>query len=285
MIADTKRLAGLQPQIYQEFTDNWKHSIMLVVLSPAKSLDLDTPIGKGEFTQPEFLSDARKLVKDLKKLNPEELSELMHMSAKLGALNYERFANWRTPFDIGNARPAIFTFIGDVYQGLQAGTFSKADLNYAQKHLRILSGLYGILKPLDLMQAYRLEMGTRLTNARGNDLYSFWGDRLTRSLKRDLAAEKDGTLVNLASNEYFDAIDPALLGGNVVTPAFKDFSNGKYRFLSFYAKQARGMMAAYIIRNRVESVKKLTEFNTGGYRFSAGDSTDTKLVFLRKKPA
>lgn len=256
---------------------------MLVVLSPAKSLDLESPYAKREFTQPEFLSDARKLVKDLKQLNPEELSELMHMSAKLGALNYERYANWNTPFDTDNARPAIFTFMGDVYQGLQVGSFSKADLTYAQKHLRILSGLYGVLKPLDLMQAYRLEMGTRLRNSRGEDLYGFWGRRLTDSLNRDLASEKNRVLVNLASNEYFNAIDAKAIEGTIITPAFKDFSNGKYRFLSYFAKQARGMMAAYLIRNRVESTEKLCLFDSDGYRYSEEHSTPTAPVFLRKK--
>ncbi|MEZ5489970.1 MAG: peroxide stress protein YaaA [Gammaproteobacteria bacterium] len=258
---------------------------MLVVLSPAKSLDLESPVATRKFSQPEFLSEARKLVKDLKKLNPEELSELMHMSSKLGTLNYARFANWQTPFDKDNARPAIFTFIGDVYQGLEAKSFTSADLNYAQKHLRILSGLYGVLRPLDLMQPYRLEMGTRLATSKGQDLYGFWGRKLTSNLNEDLATEKGKILLNLASNEYFNAIDVKALDGTVITPVFKDFSNGKYRFLSFYAKQARGMMAAFVIRNRITTVEKLKEFDSAGYRFSADDSTETKLVFLRKRAA
>ncbi|MCB1672656.1 MAG: peroxide stress protein YaaA [Gammaproteobacteria bacterium] len=258
---------------------------MLVVLSPAKSLDLESPVSRRKFTQPEFLSEAGTLVKDLRKLSPEDLSGLMHMSSKLGALNYERYANWHVPFDRENARPAIFTFIGDVYQGLEAASFSTADLNFAQKHLRILSGLYGVLKPLDLMQAYRLEMGTRLATGKGRDLYSFWGDKLTRSLNQDLAAERGRILVNLASNEYFSAVDTASLDGKVVTPAFKDYSNGKYRFLSFFAKQARGMMAAYIIKNRVTSVAKLKDFNTAGYQYSAEESSETKPVFLRRNPS
>ena len=257
---------------------------MLVVLSPAKSLDLESPVKPRQFSQPEFMADSKKLVKDLKNLNPEELSELMNISSKLGALNYERYANWHAPFDTDNARPALFTFIGDVYKGLQAREFATRDLNYAQKHLRILSGLYGILKPLDLIQPYRLEMGTRFANARGKDLYDFWGGKLTASLNCDLAGEKQKILVNLASNEYFNAIDTNKLEASIVTPTFKDFSNGEYRFLSFYAKQARGMMAAYIIRNRLGSVEKLKDFNTDGYRYSAKDSSDTKLVFLRKKP-
>lgn len=256
---------------------------MLIVLSPAKSLDLETPVKTRKFSEPVFLSDARKLVKDLKKFNPEQLSELMNMSSKLGDLNYERYANWRTPFNRDNARPAIFTFMGDVYQGLEAETFSTADLNYAQKHLRILSGLYGVLKPLDLMQPYRLEMGTGLSTGKGDNLYDFWGKKLTRSLNEDLANDRKKILVNLASNEYFNAIQPGELDARIVTPAFKDFSSGKYRFLSYYAKQARGMMAAFIIKNRITTIEKLKEFDTAGYRYSEQESTEDKLVFLRKK--
>ena len=256
---------------------------MLIVLSPAKSLDLESPVKSRKFSQPEFLADAKKLVKDLKKLNPEELSELMHMSTKLGALNYERYANWHPPFNQENSRPAIFTFMGDVYQGLEASTFSTADINCAQKHLRILPGLYGILKPLDLMQPYRLEMGTRFSTSKGNDLYDYWGDKLTRSLNSELADDKKKVLVNLASNEYFNAIQPKNLDATIITPAFKDFSNGKYRFLSFYAKQARGMMAAFIIKNRINSIDKLKQFDVAGYRYSEQDSSDSKPVFLRKK--
>ncbi len=255
---------------------------MLVVLSPAKSLDLVTPVARRKFTQPEFLSDARSLAKELKKLSPEQLSELMHMSSKLGTLTYERYASWHTPFDEKSSRPAIFTFIGDVYQGLEAKSFSARDINYASKHLRILSGLYGVLKPLDLIQPYRLEMGTPLATSKGNDLYSFWGQKLTQALNRDLAFEKGRVLVNLASNEYFNAIDLKVLDGKVISPVFKDYSNGKYRFLSFYAKQARGMMAAYLIRNRVSSLVKLRKFDGAGYRYSADQSTETKPVFLRK---
>ena len=257
---------------------------MLVVISPAKSLDLESPVKTRKFSQPEFMADSAKLVKDLKKLNPEQLSSLMHMSSKLGALNYKRFANWHTPFDNNNARPAIFTFVGDVYLGFKANELSTTDLNYAQKHLRILSGLYGVLKPLDLMQAYRLEMGTRFANARGKDLYSFWGQKITHSLNEDLSNESKRLLINLASNEYFNAIAVDKLDGKIITPVFKDFSSGKYRFLSFFAKQARGMMAAYIIRNRVNSVEKLKQFNSDGYKFCSEESNDTKLVFLRKKP-
>jgi cytoplasmic iron level regulating protein YaaA (DUF328/UPF0246 family) len=258
---------------------------MLVVISPAKSLDLDSKVQKRNFTQPEFLADSSLLVKDLKKLNPEQLSDLMHISSNLGQLNYERFANWQTPFDRKNARPAILTFNGDVYLGLKAGEFTGHDLNYAQKHLRILSGLYGLLKPLDLMQAYRLEMGTRFANERGKDLYRFWGDKLTLALNKEMEGDRKKVLINLASNEYFSSIQPPSLDAEIVTPVFKDFSNGEYRVLSFFAKQARGMMAAYIIKNRINTVRKLKSFDAEGYRYCPVNSTATKLVFLREKQA
>jgi len=207
------------------------------------------------------------------------------MSSSLGELNRARYASWQLPFNRDNARPAIFTFTGDVYQGLKAGEFSSADLNYAQQHLRILSGLYGILRPLDLMQPYRLEMGTSLANSRGKDLYRFWGDRLTLALQQDLEGKKNPLLINLASNEYFSAIQPDLLGATVVAPAFKDYSNGKYRFLSYFAKQARGMMAAWLIRNRVRTAGRIRDFDVAGYRYSEAESTPATPVFLRRKPA
>ena len=256
---------------------------MLVVISPAKSLDLESRIQTRKFTQPEFLADSKQLVNDLKQLDPEQLSELMHISPALGELNYQRYANWQAPFDRKNARQAILTFNGDVYLGLKAREFTGHDLNYAQKRLRILSGLYGLLKPLDLMQAYRLEMGTKFVNNKGRDLYRFWGDKLTNALNTALAEDKKKVLINLASNEYFNAIRPDILNAEIITPIFKDFSNGEYRFLSFFAKQARGMMAAYVIKNRISTVKKLRQFDAEGYRYSAEESTSQKLVFLRNK--
>lgn len=258
---------------------------MLIILSPAKSLDLETPVEGGQFSQPAFLGDARKLVQRLKAMNPEQLSELMDMSSRLATLNHQRFADWHTPFGAHNARPAIFTFVGDVYQGFNARQLSPADLAYAQDHLRILSGLYGILRPLDLMQAYRLEMGTSLGNERGQDLYAFWRDKLTRSINRDLAKEQGKILVNLASNEYFNALQADRIDGTLITPAFKDFSNGKYRFLSFYAKQARGSMAAWIVRQRIEDPGMLRKFAVDGYRYSAEESTPAQPVFLRRRAA
>jgi cytoplasmic iron level regulating protein YaaA (DUF328/UPF0246 family) len=257
---------------------------MIIVISPAKSLDYETAAKTSEFSEPAYLGDSRKLMKQLKELNPEQLSELMNISAKLGQLNFERNLSWKTPFTPNNAKQALFAFQGDVYQGLKAHEYSKADINFAQKHLRILSGLYGILKPLDLMQPYRLEMGTRLENERGKNLYEFWGGKLTKALNSELAEQsaKSRVLVNLASNEYFSAVQAKDIEAEVVTPVFKDYSNGKYRVVSFFAKKARGEMVSYIVRNKLKSADQLTDFDVDGYRFSEAESTPDKPVFLRR---
>ena len=260
---------------------------MLVVVSPAKSLDFETKAKTRKFSQPEFLKESRTLIKDLRKLEPDELSELMNISSKLADENHQRFANWHTPFDLDNAKQAIFAFRGDVYLGLQAEDFSTADLNFAQDHLRILSGLYGMLRPLDLMQAYRLEMGRKFASNGAQSLYEFWGDKLTKTLNKefDSRAAKTNTLVNLASNEYFNSIDTKLLDAQIITPVFKDWSNGKYRIISFFAKKARGQMAAYIIKNRLKKPVLLTGFDVDGYRFDPEESSGGKLIFKRKQSA
>ena len=261
---------------------------MLIVVSPAKSLDYKSPAKTRKFTQPEFLQESQQLVSQLKKLAPADFSELMHISAKLGELNHSRFLNWHTPFDLKNAKQAIFAFKGDVYIGLEAEQFTTADLNFAQKHLRILSGLYGLLRPLDLMQPYRLEMGSSFIhdkdiNGSAKNLYAFWDHKLTRNLNALQAREKNPILVNLASKEYFSAIKLKQLKADVITPVFKDFSGGQYRVLSFFAKKARGAMSAYIIKNRIARPEKLKDFSLDGYRYSAADSTDSRFVFLRKQ--
>lgn len=256
---------------------------MLIVVSPAKSLDFDLPAKTKKFSDPQFLSESRKLVKKLKQFSPEDLSELMNISSKLGKLNHSRYANWKAPFNLDNAKQAIFAFKGDVYIGLDVEQFSAADLNFAQKHFRMLSGLYGILRPLDLMQPYRLEMGTRLSNERGNNLYEFWGSRLTRHLNGEMASQKHKLLINLASNEYFSSIRPKELEAEIVTPVFKDYKNGKYKIISFFAKKARGSMSAYIIKNRIVSPSKLKGFDVDGYRYSEADSTPARPVFLRRQ--
>jgi len=258
---------------------------MLIVVSPAKTLDYESPIKTRKHTEPAFLPESAELIAQLQKLQPDDLCNLMHISSKLGELNYQRFANWQTPFNLKNARQSIFAFKGDVYLGLKAEQFTAADLNFAQKHLRILSGLYGILRPLDLMQPYRLEMGSRFANKGGKNLYQFWGDKLTSHLNAEFAAQsaRRKVLINLASNEYFSSLQPTQLEADIITPVFKDFSSGKYRVLSFFAKKARGEMAAYLIRNRINSVAKLKEFDVEGYQFSEADSTAAKPVFLRKQ--
>ncbi|HBY38995.1 hypothetical protein SAMN05216361_2758 [Marisediminitalea aggregata] len=258
---------------------------MLVVVSPAKNLDFDTQVPVSEYTQPSLLGDADTLAQECKALTPADLSSLMKISDKLATLNANRFAEFSTPFTPDNARQALFAFNGDVYTGLDAQSLSEDDIAYAQQHLRILSGLYGVLRPLDLMQAYRLEMGTKLANSRGKNLYEYWGDTVTTEINKALAAQGDNVLVNLASNEYFKSVKPKQVDGMIITPVFKDKKNGQYKIISFFAKKARGLMARYILQNKVEDVAGLKAFDTAGYYFSEEQSTETELVFLREEQA
>ncbi|WP_163560630.1 peroxide stress protein YaaA [Halomonas sp. NO4] len=258
---------------------------MLSVISPAKSLDFETPPTTAHYTQPDFLDRSQTLVDILRDYSPQRLSELMGISDKLAGLNAARFAEWQPPFTPDNAKPAVQAFQGDVYQGLAADTFNEADNAFAQEHLRILSGLYGLLRPLDLIQPYRLEMGTKLENPAGKDLYAFWKPRLTEALSEAAAASGSPVLVNLASNEYFKAIDPKRLEARVVTPVFKDEKNGKLKIISFYAKKARGLMAAWMIRQRLDDPEGLKEFDVAGYRFNATLSEGDTLVFTRAEGA
>jgi cytoplasmic iron level regulating protein YaaA (DUF328/UPF0246 family) len=255
---------------------------MLLVLSPAKSLDFDSPLPAVETTVPQFLDDSSILNQALRKLSPDDLSALMSISANLGELNFERNLNWSLPFTSHNARPAIFAFTGDVYTGLDVKSFCQQDLEYAQQHLRILSGLYGVLRPLDLIQAYRLEMGTALQQGKLKSLYAFWGTRLAENLQNCLRADPQPFLVNLASTEYFRAVDEKSLRCPVISPVFKDYKNGQFKIISFFAKKARGRMAAFLICNRVQSVDDLKQFCADGYQYSARDSTAESPVFLRK---
>ncbi len=256
---------------------------MLIIISPAKTLDFDTSPITNEFTQPEFLKDSRKLILELKKLTPAEVSSLMKISDKLGTLSYLRFGEWKTPFTLNNAKQALLAFKGDVYTGIDAESFSKQDLMFAQKHLRILSGLYGILKPLDLMQAYRLEMGTQFENKQGKDLYEFWGTKITDQINKDLKVSKSKYLINLASNEYFKSLQKDNINARIIVPVFKDYKNGKYKIISFFAKKARGLMSAYIIKNRLNNPEELKGFNIDGYKFYKSESSTTNLVFQRKQ--
>ena len=251
---------------------------MLIVISPAKTLDFETDPVTKTYSQPRFLEQSQQLIDDLKKLSVPEVATLMKLSDKLAGLNSARFQTWQTPFSLDNAKQAILAFKGDVYTGLDVETLDEADLDFAQQHLRILSGLYGILKPLDLMQAYRLEMGTKFSNRKGSNLYQFWDGTLRESLESELT---DGLLINLASNEYFKAAQAKKLNARIITPVFKDFKNGQYKIISFYAKKARGLMSRYIIQNCIEDPEQIKQFDTDGYRFSDEMSSGDDWVFIR----
>ncbi|BDR55778.1 peroxide stress protein YaaA [Xylocopilactobacillus apis] len=250
---------------------------MIILISPAKKLDFKSPLLTQKFTQPQYLSDAKVLIKYCQKLTPADLQSLMSISPKLAELNYERFQNWQNDPTLENARQAIQAFKGDVYEGLQVEDFSDSDFKFAQTHLRILSGLYGILRPLDLIQPYRLEMGIKLPNGKNSNLYQFWGDRLTHNLND----EEDPTVINLASNEYFKAIQPQKLNAKLIQPIFLDEKNGKYKIISFYAKKARGLMSRFIIKNQLQQVEDLKNFDLAGYHFDKSRSTESVWAFVR----
>jgi cytoplasmic iron level regulating protein YaaA (DUF328/UPF0246 family) len=254
---------------------------MLTVLSPAKTLDFETLPKTKTASQPVLLDQSEILVDQLRGMTGAKLSKLMGISDKLGELNRERFGQWETPFTKTNSKQAVLAFKGDVYRGLDAESFSEDDFKFAQQHLRILSGLYGVLRPLDLIQPYRLEMGTKLKNDRGANLYDFWGDRITDALNKQLGTLKSSTLVNLASVEYFTSVNEGNLTADVVAPTFLDEKNGKYKIISFYAKKARGLMAAWIVQKRIDDAKKLRAFKVAGYRYSAHLSSPGKPAFIR----
>ena len=256
---------------------------MLIILSPAKTLDFESCSTISNCSQPGLLPLSKKLISSLKKMNAEEISQLMHISPKLAELNKERFGNWSPSHKLGKSKQAILAFKGDVYEGMKAWEFKKEDFVYAQEHLRLLSGLYGILRPLDLIQAHRLEMGTALSNNAGNDLYAYWGDLLREKLEQDLKSAKSDVIVNLASQEYFKATQPNQLNARVISPVFKDEKNGKFKIISFYAKKARGMMSSFIIKNRIKSVEEIKGFSDNGYLFDPSQSSDLKPVFTRSE--
>lgn len=258
---------------------------MLTVISPAKTLDYDTPPVIQRHTLPQFLDDSQMLVEQLRELSPVQISELMHLSDKLAGLNAARFGSWTPDFTPANAKQALLAFKGDVYTGLDAESLGEDDFSYAQDHLRMLSGLYGLLRPLDLMQPYRLEMGTKLANARGKDLYAFWGTRISEWLNQALADQGDDLLLNLASNEYFSAVKRGALKARVIDTEFRDFKNGQYKIISFYAKKARGLMTRFVIQERIADPERLKQFDVQGYYYSAEQSSVDKLVFLRDEVA
>ena len=255
---------------------------MIIVLSPAKTLDYDFDFS-NQHSVPTFLNQSSKLIKLLQKKEPKDIASLMGLSDKLATLNYDRYQAWTASKTVSNdSKPSMLVFKGDVYQGLHAESLSKNDLNFAQKHLRILSGLYGILKPLDLMKPYRLEMGTKLETSKGNNLYEFWGDKIQKNVLSELKDMKSDLIVNLASKEYSSVLGKMSEDINIVSPTFKDYKNGNYKIISFYAKKARGLMARWIIKNKIQNFEDLVDFNLDGYSFSKKESTITTPVFLRK---
>ncbi len=256
---------------------------MIIVLSPAKTLDYEFDNDTNN-SVPSFLSQSSKLISQLKKKEPKDIASLMGLSDKLATLNYDRYQSWTASKKASDdSKPALLVFKGDVYQGLHAEDLSKKEMNFAQKHIRILSGLYGILRPLDLMKPYRLEMGTKLETAQGNNLYEFWGDKIQKNVLDELKNQKSDLLINLASKEYFSVLGKVPQDINVISPAFKDYKNGKYKIISFYAKKARGFMARWIIKNKVTDFENLKDFDVDGYKYSKAESTSTTPVFLRKQ--
>lgn len=255
---------------------------MLIVLSPAKTLDYETPANTEISTKPDFIKRSAELIEILREFAPDRIGSLMRISDQLATLNANRYAAWSPKFTLKNSKQAMLAFNGDVYEGLDAASLNAKQLAYAQSHIRILSGLYGVLRPLDLMQPYRLEMGTRLANPAGKDLYAFWGNTVTDKLNQRIAEQQSEALVNLASEEYFKVVKPTLLKAPVITPVFQDWKNGQYKIISFYAKRARGLMARYAATEGVTRPTDLKSFDVDGYEFDAGASNETTWMFRRK---
>ena len=256
---------------------------MLILISPAKKLDFDTAPITERYTQCEFLDDAQELIDTVKQLSKGDIAKLMHLSDKLAELNVARYQQWSQPFSPKNAKPALLAFKGDVYAGMNADTFTQANLDFAQQHLRMLSGLYGLLRPLDLMQAYRLEMGTRLSNPRGKNLYEFWGEQITTAVNHALSQSGSDSLINLASNEYFKSVKTQQLDGQLITPQFKEYKDGAYKMIGVYAKRARGLMSRYIIENEIIKAQDIKTFNWEGYSYNSKLSGDANWVFTRQQ--
>lgn len=254
---------------------------MLLLLSPAKKLDYDSPLHTTLHTQPLFVEQASGLIEILKKKSASEVAALMKLSGALAQLNVDRYAAWKPRFTQTNSRPAILAFNGDVYEGLEAKNLSEARLEWAQEHVALLSGLYGVLRPLDLMQPYRLEMGTRLVNERGSNLYAYWGSQIADYLNERLHGKPKPVVLNLASEEYFKAVDLKTLKATVVQCVFQDYKNGVWKVISFHAKRARGLMARFVIEKKIARPEALHAFDSEGYAFEAAESTPTKLVFRR----
>lgn len=257
---------------------------MLIAISPSKGQDFTEPAPVGTFTIPMHLADSSLLIKEARQLSQDDVQTLMRVSEKIARLNVARFKDFQTPFTLENAKQALFAFKGDVYRGLSVVQYTADDLAYAQDHLRILSGLYGALRPLDLIQPYRLEMKTKLANSRGANLYAFWGDRITQSINEALEQQQEKTLINLASNEYFKSVKPKLLAGRLLTLNFKEVKDGKARVIAVFAKRARGMMTDYILRHRIEYSEQLQQVGIAGYQYNASLSDDKQWTFTRPQP-
>ena len=254
---------------------------MIVLMNSSKTLDFQSRANIAKHTVPKFNEDAEILVKTLRTLSKSDFAKVMKVSEKLADLNLERYANWQTDLKSTTGKQALLAFKGDIYSGMDVDNYKIKDFDFAQKHVRILSGLYGILRPLDLMQPYRLEMATKLNTSRGKNMYQFWGNKINNSLKKMLQQEKSGVLVNLCSLEYFKSTQPEGLDARIISPAFKEYKDGAYRFVTIYAKKARGMMCNYIIQNQLKRVEELKSFNVEGYKFNPTISSENELVFTR----
>lgn len=254
---------------------------MLALISPAKTLDYESALPTDEHTLPRLLEHSQELIDFCRKLSASEIASLMSVSEKIAQLNTARFQDWTPEFNFGNARQAIFAFKGDVYTGLDAYSLKHNNLNFAQQHLRMLSGLYGLLRPLDLMMPYRLEMGTKLQNSRGHNLYEFWGDLITQQINQELTEHQHNYLINLASDEYYKVVQENKIQAAIIKPIFLDQKNGKYKIISFYAKKARGLMARFIIENQLTQPEDLKAFNNEGYYLDTVNSSAKELIFKR----
>jgi cytoplasmic iron level regulating protein YaaA (DUF328/UPF0246 family) len=256
---------------------------MIILLSPSKTLDFESPLPVVMPTQPRLLAESSLLVNELRQKSVAEIGKLMSISEKLAQLNYDRFQQWKIPFTPQNARPCFYAFKGDVYEGLEAESFDAKSQQRAQENLRILSGLYGLLRPLDLIQPYRLEMSTKLTNPRGKNLYQFWGERITQQINADLEAHTEKSVINLASGEYFSAVQPKALQGTLITPVFKEAKGNQLKVVGLFAKRARGRMAQYLLKENISTLADLKQFGADGYRFQPELSSKTEIIFTRKQ--
>lgn len=256
---------------------------MLIVISPAKTLDYETPPGTSQFTVPDYLEHSQMLIDRARLYSALDIAEVMEVSMNIAELNVDRFEQWHTPFTSRNAKQSILAFKGEVYSGLQAQAFTERDFGFAQTHLRILSGLYGLLRPLDLMQPYRLEMGRKIDTSRGKNLYEFWGGTITEGLNQQLEAINSRHLINLASNEYFKSVKPKQLNAEIITPVFKDYKNGEYKMMGVYAKKARGMLSRYIIQNQLSHPEDMKAFAEDGYIYNESMTTGNSWVFTRRQ--